>query len=284
MVNELDPDLQSKYEQLRIIFQDMGEVVVAMSGGVDSVLLAKLAVDVLGQKALAATADSPSLPRRELKETIQLASQIGIRHQVIRTSELENPAYAANPTDRCYYCKTELFDELENIQQATGIRWVVFGENADDQSDYRPGSQAAKEHHVRAPLKEAGLSKPEIRSLAQYLGLPVWDKPASACLASRIPYGEEVTAQKLTQIEAAEDFIRELGIRGFRVRHHGEIARIEAPLEQMGIILENSTLVNEALRKIGFKFVTLDLGGYRRGSFDEGLTLLQVEMPATVPH
>jgi uncharacterized protein len=278
MPGKLNSDLQEKYDRLNSILLDLDEVVVAMSGGVDSVLLAKTAFDMLGDKALAVTADSPSLPRRELAETIELAGKIGINHKIIITDEMDNPQYASNPVDRCYYCKSELFDHLQTIIDDNKGKWIIFGENIDDQSDYRPGSVAAKEHRVRAPLKEAGLSKNEIRLLAQFLGIPIWNKPASACLASRIPYGEMVTPEKLAMVEQAENFLWDLGFRGIRVRHHGEIARIEASPESLGAMVEKAEEINDAIREIGFLFVTLDLGGYRRGSLNEGVNLIQIDL------
>jgi uncharacterized protein len=271
MTVELPQVTLEKYNRLITIVQEMGEVVIAMSGGVDSVLLARVANDVLGEKSLAITADSPSFSRRELKEAIQIANKVGIRHQVLPTDEINNPQYAINPTDRCYLCKSELFDQLEFIKSKTGAKWVVFGENADDQDDYRPGTVAASDHNVRAPLREAGITKTEVRMISRFLNLPNWNKPASACLASRIPYGERITAEKLAQIEAAENYLVDCGFIGMRVRHHGEIARIEVLPDQMGKIIESANLINKEFQKLGFRFVTLDLAGYRRGSFDEGL-------------
>ena len=274
----LEASLAGKFDLLKNIFGTMGEVVVAMSGGVDSVLLAKVAYDTLGKRAIAVTADSPSLPRRELYETVEISKQIGIHHMIIETNELDNSHYVENPIDRCYFCKNELFDQLDTIKSRSGIKWVAFGENIDDQSDHRPGSTAASEHGVRAPLREAGLNKEEIRSLAQFLKLPNWDKPASACLASRIPYGETVTSEKLAQIEKAEDFLWELGIRGFRVRHHGEIARLEVPKEYTLRVMDLAEKIVKELKGYGFRFVTLDLAGYQRGSFNEGLIQINPEL------
>lgn len=271
---EMDPKLRAKYQGLCAILADMGSLVIGMSGGVDSVLLAKVAHDVLGERALAVTADSPSLPRRELREAKELAERIGVRHMVVKTEELEDPRYAANPTNRCYYCKDELFDSLEELADEMGFRWVTYGENLDDQGDHRPGGVAAGEHGVRAPLKEARLTKADIRALAQYLGLPVWDKPAFACLASRFPYGSNITSEKLAQVEAAEDFLWDLGFRQFRVRHHGDIARIEVAPEQMQMLLDHAPAVVAEFRQIGFTFVAMDLAGYRRGSMNEGVATL----------
>lgn len=272
-MSDLTGNLDRKFQLLKEILQEMGSAVVAMSGGVDSVLLARVAYDVLGDQALAVTADSPSLPRRELQEAVRIARQIGIRHEIIQTDEFANPHYAANPSDRCFFCKDELFNQLDLIAKKYQSRWVCFGENVDDQSDFRPGSQAASMHAVRAPLREAGFGKIEIRALAQELGLPIWEKPASACLSSRIPYGMKITPEKLAQVEAAEDYLWSIGYRQVRVRHHGEIARIEVPPGQLSRIAANAEEISRQLKKLGFTFVTLDLTGYRRGSLNESLNL-----------
>ena len=268
---DLHPEVVEKYETLEKIILELEEVVVAFSAGVDSTLLAKVCYDLLGNRAVAVTADSPTLPRRDLLETVELAKEIGIRHEIIKTDELNNPDYAKNDPYRCYFCKNELCDQLDLIKASTNAKWVLFGENLDDLSDYRPGSQAAMEHGVRAPLKEAGFTKLEIRALARYLELPTWNKPASACLASRIPYGESVSIEKLSQIERAESILWELGYRGVRVRHHGEIARIEVQPEQMQGIIGDADRISKSFKEIGFRYITLDLSGYRRGSLNEGL-------------
>jgi uncharacterized protein len=264
-----DETLENKLARLEAIFAEMGGVVIGMSGGVDSVLLAKVAHGVLGERALAVTADSPSLPRRELREAAEQARLAGIRHLVIKTAEVENPEYAANPTNRCYFCKSELFTQLGALAAERGLRWVAYGENVDDLGDHRPGAQAAAERQVRAPLKEAGLSKADIRALAQRYGLPVWDKPAFACLGSRFPYGTAITPAKLAQVEAAEDVLWELGLRQFRVRHHDDLARIEVDPADMPLLLERASEVVGRVRAAGFRHVTLDLAGYRRGSMNE---------------
>lgn len=269
-MQSLDPVLQKKHQTLRAILVDMGDLIVGMSGGVDSVLLAKVAHDLLGTRALAVTADSPSLPRRELAEAEELARQIGVRHLVIKTEELNDPRYAANPTNRCYFCKSELFTRLEQLAAELGFRWLAYGENQDDQGDHRPGSRAAGEHNVRAPLKEAEFTKADIRRLAEYLGLPVWDKPAFACLGSRFPYGVEITPERLAQVEAAEDLLWTLGFEQFRVRHHAEIARIEVPPEQMGKLLALADRVVAEFQQLGYTYVTMDLAGYQRGSMNKG--------------
>jgi uncharacterized protein len=268
----LHPTLAAKYQDLKSILADMASATIALSGGVDSVLLAKAAYEALGDKALAVTADSPSMPRRELEEARALAKQIGIRHEIFQSQELEDPRYAANPTDRCYFCKSEVFGRIEHLAAELGYQNVCYGENLDDESDHRPGGMAASEHCVRAPLKEARLTKRDIRTLAQAFGLPVWNKPSAACLASRFPYGSQITAQKLAQVEAAEDQLYALGFTQYlRVRHHGNLARIEVAPEDMPKLLEHAAMIVEVLRKLGFNFVTLDLAGYRMGSFNEGL-------------
>jgi pyridinium-3,5-biscarboxylic acid mononucleotide sulfurtransferase len=277
MVTGMNNELQKKVNKLEHLLKEMSEVVIAVSGGVDSLLLAKVAHDLLGDRALAVTADSPSLPRRDLNELISIVHLLGIPHKLIPTSELDNPDYAKNPANRCYFCKEELFDHLEKIKRETGSRWILFGENVDDQSDHRPGSMAASEHGVRAPLKEAGFYKQDIRQYAKILDLPVWDKPASACLASRIPYGQAVTEEKLAQVEKAEDYLYDLGFRNFRVRHHGEIARIELDLNDMQKIIGFGKQVNQVFAEIGFLYTAVDLAGYRRGSLNEGLIQVSLE-------
>lgn len=258
---------------------------VAYSGGVDSVLLAYIAHDVLRDKSLAVIADSPSLPRRELEEALAIGRQFQFPVRVIRTHEFENPAYLSNPNNRCYFCKHELFTELAPLAKAEQFAVIAYGENASDLGDYRPGAQAAAEFQVRAPLKEAGITKAEIRELSVRFGLPTAEKPQMACLSSRIPYGERVTEQKLTMIEQAENVLRDLGFYDVRVRHHElsgaslaaeqkltvHLARIEVGPAEMPKFLHdgNSKKVAEALKNIGYAHVTLDLLGYRRGSTNE---------------
>lgn len=252
---------------LREIVAGYGRAVVAFSGGVDSALVAAVAAEQLGDDALAVTAQSPSLPGAELEAARGLATAIGIRHRVVRTDELARPGYVANAGDRCYHCKSELYGHLTPIAAESGAV-ICNGTNRDDLGDYRPGLRAAAEGGVRSPLVEAGCGKADVRALARGLGLPVWDKPAAACLASRVPVGMPVSAPLLGEIEAAEAVLRGLGLRQVRVRHHGEIARIETDADGMAIVARERETVERRLRGLGFRFVTLDLGGYRMGSLN----------------
>ena len=250
-------------------------LIVAYSGGVDSAYLAWAATRALGQNALCVTADSPSYPERHRLMATSIARDFGLRHEVIRTRELDNPEYRANPANRCYYCKHELYSHLTGIARERGIAVIADGSNADDRGDYRPGRQAAREFGVRSPLDEADLTKEEIRELSHRAGLPTWDEPASACLSSRIPYHTEVTDEKLRMIEHAEQAVRALGFRVFRVRHHDDLARVEIARDEMPRALEPETaaaIVRE-LKAAGYRYVTLDLQGYRLGSLNEGLFL-----------
>jgi uncharacterized protein len=264
--------LDAKYARLRELLGSYGSCLVAYSGGVDSVFLAKVAFEVLGARSLAAIADSPSLPRRELAEALELGQQFGFPVRVVNTAEFDNPAYLANPTNRCYFCKHALFTELEPLARAEGFAVLAYGENASDVGDHRPGAKAAAEFAVRAPLKEAGLTKDEIRALSARLGLPTADKPQMACLSSRIPTGESVTPEKLRMIEEAEHYLRGLGYHDVRVRHHqtgtGALARVELGIEELARFFggHQHSEVSARLREIGYLHVTLDLAGYRRGS------------------
>lgn len=265
----------NKLDQLRGLLRSYGSCLVAYSGGVDSVFLARVAWEVLGEKSLAAIADSPSLPRRELEEALAIARQFQIPVRVVHTQEFDNPSYLANPNNRCYFCKHELFTELEPLAQSGGFAVIAYGENASDVGDHRPGATAAAKFQVRAPLKEAGLTKAEIRELSAQLGLPTADKPQMACLSSRIPYGEVVSPEKLRLIEQSEYVLRDLGFYDVRVRHHelkqGALARIEiGPAELKKFLVDDTAAqVSGALKKIGYLHVTLDLQGYRRGSTNE---------------
>ena len=268
----LDAELLAKYSTLQEILRSLESVLVAYSGGVDSALLLKVAVETLGERALGAIAASPAYAREETEEALAVAARMGARVLELETHELEDERYAVNDLNRCYFCKTELFTQLEPLAKEHGLQHIVYGLNVDDLGDFRPGQRAAREFQVLAPLKEASLNKQEIRALAHALDVPVWDKPAMACFSSRIPYGTRVDVATLQQVYRAEKLLRDLGFRQLRVRHHDKVARIEVERTEMPRLLEEemSRAVTDGLRKLGYTYVTLDLLGFRSGSMNEG--------------
>jgi uncharacterized protein len=270
--------LERKEAALLSALSELPSVIVAYSGGVDSAFLAYAATRTLGAGALCVTADSPSYPERHRAMAVSLAAQFGFRHEFVQTSEMERPEYRANPANRCYYCKNELYTHLSALAFERGIAVIVDGSNADDRGDYRPGREAAREFGVRSPLDDAELTKDEIRELSRRAGLPTWDEPASACLSSRIPYFSEVTDEKLRQIERAEAALRALGFRICRVRHHDTIARLELGRDEIARALDPAMAgtIDRELRALGYAHVTVDLRGYRLGSLNEALRLRPV--------
>jgi len=265
--------MDNKLEKLVTILKEMERVIVAYSGGVDSAFLLKVATDNLADLAVGVTAVSASFPARELTEAKEIAQQIKARHVLLETRETEDPRYLENTPNRCYFCKTDFYDDLVKYAQQNGYRYIVDGTNLDDVGDHRPGRQAAREHGVRSPLQEAGFTKADIREKAREMGLPNWDKPASACISSRIPYGTTITLDILAQVEQAESILRDLGFRQVRVRHHDQIARIEVEPEELARVLKLRQEINSSLRKVGYTYVTLDIAGFRSGSMNEVLGL-----------
>ncbi|HEY4442045.1 MAG TPA: ATP-dependent sacrificial sulfur transferase LarE [Candidatus Elarobacter sp.] len=270
MIDLGDAPLDVKESRLREIFRELGSCVVAFSGGVDSALVLHVAAQELGERAIGITARSESLAEREYDGAVAFAATIDARHEVVETQELHDPSYASNPTNRCYFCKSELYGKLTEIAQERGVAAIVDGYNRDDEGDWRPGRKAAQEHAVRSPLYEAGLRKADVRALARTLGLEVWDKPALACLSSRFPYGTPITLELLRQVDRAEQALHDAGFRACRVRHHGEIARIEVPPEEIANVADPTrrAAIVEGVRAAGYRYVTLDLGGYVSGGFN----------------
>ncbi len=264
-------DIYDKLEELKKNIREMGSVLVAFSGGVDSTFLLWAAREALGDNVLAVTASSETYPRRELEEAKAFAAQTGVRHLVIETSELAIPGFSDNPPDRCYHCKHELFSKLAEIAAKENIRYVLDGSNSDDCNDHRPGMRAARELEVRSPLKETQLTKEDIRELSKHNGLPTWDKPSFACLSSRFPYGMKITPEKLQAVGQAEDFLRDLGFNELRVRHHDRIARIEVGKRDFEKLLRHADAVVSKLKSLGYLYVTMDLTGYATGSMNLSL-------------
>lgn len=265
---DLPPAIAAKLDALTSQLRGYGSVLVAYSGGVDSALVMLVAHQVLGERALACIGVSPSYPTREMRQAAELAESLGVTYRLVNTEEHLDPNYAANPVNRCYFCKSELHDRLKAIAEDEGWVVVADGNNASDVGDFRPGMEAARARDVRSPLLEAGITKAEVRQIAKALGMPVWDKPAMACLSSRVPHGTPITPELLRQIEAAEDVLVDLGFSQFRVRHHGDIARLELPLEEFPRALQCRQALDEGIRQAGYRFVALDLAGFRSGSLN----------------
>ncbi len=265
--------IDQKYEKLKDILREMGEVVIAYSGGVDSTFLLKVAKDVLKDKVLGIIATSPTYPSREYEDALKIASDIGVKIMIINTKEMDNPKFIGNPVDRCYFCKTELFENIKNIAEKENFRNFADGSNADDLGDYRPGMKALKEKNIRSPLMEAGLTKNEIRQLSKMLNLPTWDKPALACLSSRFPYGEKIELKKLRMVDEVENFLHDIGFKNIRARHFDKTVKIEVSSEEIDKFFDHSLRerIVKKVKEIGYTYVTIDLEGYRQGSMNEVL-------------
>lgn len=261
----------NKIKKLKIILKEMGSVLIAYSAGADSTFLLKVARDCLGDRVLAVTADSPTYQRQELQFSRRMAKELGVRHKVIKTSELKDKRFIKNPVDRCYFCKSELFSRLVEIAKKNNLSFVLDASNISDKKDFRPGSIAKEELKVRSPLAEAGFSKGDIRIFSRRLGLKTWDKPSLACLASRIPYGKKISSLVLNKINKAEEFLRELGFRQVRLRHYDGLCRIEVPKSEIALLVKMRNQVVDKLKKMGYNYITLDLEGYRSGSMNEGI-------------
>lgn len=266
-------EIDAKFERLKAYLKSLGSIAIGFSGGVDSSFLIKVAKECLGEKAIAVTADSPSLPRRELKEAKEFAEKYAVRHIIVKTDELSLKEYSQNPPNRCYYCKRKIFLLIQKTAKENGIEYIAEGSNMDDLGDYRPGLKAAAEIGTVSPLREAKLTKSDIRELSKRMGLSTWNKPSFACLASRIPYGSVITEEKLETIDKAEQFLYDLGFTQFRVRHYGETARIELLNEEMPKIFENDNRekITAQLKKLGFSYVTLDLSGFKSGNMNNAI-------------
>ena len=272
----LEPALAARYDRLRDILREMGHVVIGYSGGVDSTLVLKVAHDVLGDNAVAVTGDSEAFPQGEVDAALEVAEAMGVTVTRVRTHEISNPHFAVNNPNRCYHCKTELFTELREVADARGIEWILDGSHSDDgkPGDHRPGMRAASERGVRSPLREAGMTKADVRALALHLGVPNWDKPSFACLSSRFPYGTAITPELLARLDGCEKCLRELGFRQFRVRHHDTVARIEVEPADIARVVEHRDLINARFKEHGYTYVSLDLEGYRSGKMNDTLVRL----------
>lgn len=279
-IEEIAQPTLSKFEELKNRLHEMRKVLVAFSGGVDSSFLLKVAADVLGENVLAVIASSETYPSKERDEAIKLAGKLNVRHTVIQTKELENPDFSSNPPERCYYCKSELFSKLKDIAESESIPYVLDGSNYEDTSDFRPGTKAAEELGIRSPLKEVGLIKDEIRQLSKSIDLPTWNKPSLACLSSRFPYFTEIEPESLKQVAQAEEYLKGLGFNQVRVRHHGQIARVEIYPQEFSKIMDENIRekITKNFKKFGFIYTALDLAGFRSGSMNEPLHIEKKEI------